>query len=114
MCCCIWGSAMMPDQMRMNLLKLLGTMFLPAGGAAYVLGFMMHAMMSVAFGLLPAAFFIWLGVEAGVLWGLAFGAVHWVVVGMGLGMTPMMHRGISKGNQRHAVERPIRREAHPG
>ena len=91
------GIAMMPDQMRMNLLKLLGTMFLPAGGAAYVLGFMMHAMMSVAFGLLHAAFFIWLGVEAGVLWGLAFGAVHWVVVGMGLGMMPMMHQGISKG-----------------
>ena len=62
------GIVMMPGQMRMNLLKLLGTMILPAGAAAYMLGFMMHAMMSVVFGLLHAAFFNWLGVEAGALW----------------------------------------------
>ena len=91
------GIAMMPGHMRMNLLKLLGTMFLPAGGAAYVLGFMMHSMMSVVFGLLHAAFFTWLDVEAWLLWSLLFGVVHWVVVGMELAMMPMMHRGISKG-----------------
>ena len=88
------GIAMMPDKMRMNLLLLLGTMVLPRGGAAYVLGFMIHAMMSIVFGLLHAAFFTWLGVEAGWLWGLVFGAVHWVLVGMALGMVSAMHRGI--------------------
>jgi hypothetical protein len=88
------GIAMMPDKMRMNLFKLLGTMLLLAGGAAYVLGFMIHAMMSVVFGLLHAAFFTWLGVEVGWLWGLIFGSVHWAAVGMALGMMPMMHRGI--------------------
>lgn len=90
------GIAIMPNKMRMNLLLLLGTMMLPRGGAAYVLGFMIHAMMSLVFGLLHAAFFTWLDIEAGWLWGLAFGAVHWVVVGMALGMMPMMHRGISR------------------
>ena len=45
--------AMMPSQMKMNLLLLLGTMLVPVGAAAYVFGFAIHAMMSVGFGLVP-------------------------------------------------------------
>ncbi len=46
---------MLPTQMRMNLLLLIGTMFAPVGAAAYGLGFMMHLMMSAAFGLVHGA-----------------------------------------------------------
>ena len=45
------GMAMMPTQMRMNLLRLLGTMMLPDGTMAYVAGTMIHAVMSIAFAL---------------------------------------------------------------
>ena len=43
------GMAMMPNQMRMNLLLMLGTMMLPAGVMAYAAGLMMHAAASIAF-----------------------------------------------------------------
>ena len=87
------GIAMMPAQMRINLFLMLGTMMLPVGVVAYVLGAMVHAMMSVAFGLAHAGVYA-TGIEPNVGWGLLFGAVHWVAVGIGLGMIPIMHRGM--------------------
>ena len=92
------GMAMMPGQMKMNLLRMLGTMMLSDGTMAYMAGGMIHAMMSVIFGLLHVAIYAALDLESNLAaWGLLFGAVHWMVVGMGLGMIPMMHAGIRKG-----------------
>jgi hypothetical protein len=92
------GIAIMPNQMRMNLLLLLGTMVLPVGPLAYVVGAMIHAMMSIAFGLIHAGVFASADLEsATAVWGLLFGLVHWAVVGMALGMMPIMHRGIQRG-----------------
>ena len=92
------GIAIMPDQMRMNLFLMLGTMMLPAGPLAYMAGAMIHAMMSVAFGLIHAGIFAGADIEsATAAWGLLFGLVHWGVVGMALGMMPIMHRGIQRG-----------------
>ena len=95
------GIAMMPSGMRMNLLLMLGTMVLPRGLAAYVLGAMVHAMMSIAFGLIHAGVYA-AGLEPSVGWGLLFGAVHWAIVGIGLGMIPIMHRGMRAGE----IEKP--------
>jgi hypothetical protein len=95
------GIAMMPSQMRMNLFLMLGTMLLPVGVAAYVLGAMVHAMMSVAFGLAHAGVYA-AGIEPNAWWGLLFGAVHWVAVGIGLAMIPMLHRGMRDGK----IEKP--------
>ena len=92
------GIAMMPNQMRMNLLLMLGTMMLPAGVMAYLAGAMIHAVMSIAFGLIHAGAFVGLDIDsATAAWGLLFGLVHWAVVGMALGMMPLMHRGIQRG-----------------
>jgi len=86
------GIAMMPGQMKMNQFRLLGTMMLPDGVMAYIGGGMMHAVMSIVFGLIHVAIYTAFGLEGNlVAWGLLFGAVHWVIVGMALGMMPMMH-----------------------
>ena len=93
------GIAMMATQMKMNLFRLLGTMLLEEGTAAYVLGGMVHAMMSVLFGLVHVALYSAFDLESNLAaWGLLFGVGHWMIVGMALGMMPMMHRGIKSGS----------------
>lgn len=86
------GIFMMPSQMKMNLLLLLGTMLVPAGVMAYLAGAMIHTMMSVVFALIHGAVFTGADItSAEAAWGLLFGFVHWAIVGMALGMVPMMH-----------------------
>ena len=92
------GMAIMPEQMKMNQLRLLGTMMLPDGAAAYVGGGMIHAIMSVIFALIHIAIYNALGLGSNLmLWGLAFGVVHWMAAGIAMGMMPMMHSGIKHG-----------------
>ena len=92
------GIAMMPRQMRMNLFLMLGTMVFRDRTMAYVAGGMMHAVMSIAFGLAHVALFEAFGLESAlVTWGLLFGFFHWLVVGMGLGMMPSVHPLIRAG-----------------
>ncbi len=79
---------------NMDIVGMLGTMF---GRANRLLGWMMHLMMGVIFALIYA--FLW---SKGILnptWlgGLVFGAVHWLIVGMVMGLIPMMHIGIRRG-----------------
>ena len=93
------GIFMLPNQMKMNLFKLLGTMMVPAGAMAYVAGAMMHGVMSIVFGIIHASAYAAFGLETGLIaWGLLFGVVHWMVVGMGLGMMPTMHPAIRRGD----------------
>ncbi len=80
---------------KMDIVGMLGTMF---GREYRVLGWMMHLMMGVIFALIYA--FLW---SKGILaptWlgGLSFGAAHWLVVGMIMGMIPLMHLGIRRGD----------------
>lgn len=85
---------MMPRQMKMNLLLILGTMAVPVGAMAYVAGFMMHAMMSVVFGLVHGALLAAVDIDsvgAGIGLGVLFGFAHAIIVGMVLGMMPLMH-----------------------
>lgn len=92
------GIAMMPGQMRMNLLLLVGGMMGLTGGAAYALGLMMHLGMSAVFGVVHAAIFAAGDIEdAVVLWGLLFGLVHAVMTGIALGMLPAVHPLIRAG-----------------
>ncbi len=82
----------MPRQMKMNMFMLLGSMMLPVGVTAFLAGAMVHAGMSVVFGLIHAAVFSIAGIDsAHAAWGLVFGLVHWGIVGMALGMLPLMH-----------------------
>ncbi len=92
------GIMMMPQQMKMNLFMMLGSMMLPVGAAAFVMGAMMHIGMSVVFGLIHGAVFATADISSSeAAWGLLFGLVHWAIVGMGLGMLPMMHPRIASG-----------------
>ncbi len=92
------GNIMLPQQMKMNLFMMLGSMMLPVGAAAFVMGAMVHAGMSVVFGLIHGAVFAAADVDsAEAAWGLLFGVVHWAVVGMALGMLPLMHPRIRSG-----------------
>lgn len=86
------GIIMLPRQMRMNLFMMLGSMVLPVGAGAFLMGAMVHAGMSAVFGLVHAAAFSVLGIDSDqAAWGLLFGLVHWAIVGMALGMLPLMH-----------------------
>lgn len=92
------GIAMLPRQMKMNLFLMLGTMMVFRGGVmAYAMGAMVHAGMSVVFGLIHVAILSGLGQEGSVGVGLLLGLIHWVIVGMGLGMIPSMHQLMRAG-----------------
>ncbi len=92
------GILMLPRQMKMNLFMMLGTMMLPAGALAFAMGAMVHAGMSVVFGLVHAGIYSAADIgSAQAAWGLLFGLVHWTVVGMALGMMPLMHPRIGSG-----------------
>ena len=106
------GLAMIPSQMKMNLFLLLGTMMLTSkpmayatGGTtspnkptAYMAGAMVHAVMSIVFALIHVAIYTAFGLETALAaWGVLFGVVHWIVVGMGMGMMRFMHPMIRSG-----------------
>ncbi|MDP1715784.1 MAG: hypothetical protein Q8L41_13675 [Anaerolineales bacterium] len=85
---------------KMDIVGLLGSMF--SAKSNPVLGWMIHLMMGMIFALIYA--FLWSSGIGAATWvgGLVFGAVHWLIVGMAMGMIPMMHVGIKSG----AVQAP--------
>jgi len=87
----IW---MLPRQMKMDFLKIVGTMAVPAGATAYVAGLMIHGMMSAAFGLVHGGILAGLEIEsagAGAGAGVLIGVAHAAVTGTMLGVLPLMH-----------------------
>jgi hypothetical protein len=80
---------------KMDIVSLLGSMF--SARSNPMLGWMMHLMMGIVFALIYA--FLWSLGFGRATWGigLIFGAVHWLIVGMVMGMIPMMHVGIKSG-----------------
>ena len=92
------GIIIMPQQMKMNLFMMLGSMMLPVGAAAFLMGAMVHGGMRVVFGLIHGAVFAAADIDsAEAAWGLLFGVVHWAAVGMALGMLPLMHPRMRSG-----------------
>ena len=92
------GNFILPNQMKMNLFMMLGSMMLPVGAAAFVMGTMIHIGMSLVFGLIHGAVFAAADIDsAEAAWGLLFGVAHWAVVGMALGMMSMMHPRMRSG-----------------
>lgn len=80
---------------KMDIVGLLSTMFSKKGFP--VLGWLMHLMMGLVFAVVYA--FLWSNGIGSATWlyGLIFGAVHWLIVGMIMVMIPMMHVGIRSG-----------------
>ena len=92
------GRGMLPQQMPMNILYLLGTMVTTNTGAAYIIGTMMHVANGTVFAIIHTALYQAFGLETGlVLWGLLFGAVHWLISGMAMGMVGGLHQLIRSG-----------------
>ena len=93
------GRAMMPQQMPMNILYMLGSMMTPSKMPAYMMGVMMHAVNGIIFAIVHTALYQAFGLESGLLgWGILFGFIHWIIVGMGLGMMGMMHPMMRRGD----------------
>ena len=87
--------------MKLNLLYLLGTMMVQQRVMPCVAGMVMHGVMSISFALAHVGVYQALDLDSNlVAWGLLFGLVHYLVVGMALGMMPMMHPGIQAGRRR--------------
>ena len=90
----VMAAAPMMGMPKMDIVGMLGSMF---GKLNRPLGWMMHLMMGVVFALIYALLWSWGMGSATWLYGLVFGAVHWLVAGMGMGMIPIMHAGIKSG-----------------
>lgn len=86
----MWMARMMMG-MPANLEMMLGTMVMPPGTTAWIIGFVMHLMISGAIALLYAWGFEHVTHRAGWLVGAGFGILHAIVAGMVMGMMPMMH-----------------------
>ena len=80
---------------KMDIVRLLGSMFKKEG--SLVFGWLAHFMMGIVFAMVYAL--LWsIGIRSPTLVsGLIFGAVHWLIVGMVMGMIPVMHAGIKSG-----------------
>lgn len=77
--------------MPANLEMMQGTMFLPPGTTAFVVGLMMHLMISGLIALIYAWGFENVTHRAGWLVGVGFALIHTLIAGMVMGMMPMMH-----------------------
>ncbi|MCA1562681.1 MAG: hypothetical protein LC804_21255 [Acidobacteria bacterium] len=77
--------------MPANLEMMLGTMLLQPGTAAFMVGMVMHLMISGLIALIYAWGFETLTHRSGALIGAGFGVIHAIIGGMVMGMMPMMH-----------------------
>ena len=80
---------------KMDIVGILASMLQKDGNRS--LGWGIHLMMGIVFALIYAI--LWsTGIGAAtLLWGLAFGAVHWLVAGLMMGGVPTMHAGEKAG-----------------
>lgn len=77
--------------MPANLEMMLGTMVADPGTTAWMIGFVMHLMISGAIALMYAWGFENVTHRAGWTTGATFSVVHIVIAGLVMGMMPMMH-----------------------
>ncbi|MGH7529761.1 MAG: hypothetical protein ACREMN_05215, partial [Gemmatimonadales bacterium] len=75
----------------MNGEMMMGTMLSAPGTGAWLIGFMMHLMLSVLIALIYAWGFEHVTHRAGVGVGLGFALIHIVIAGMVMGTFPAMH-----------------------
>jgi hypothetical protein len=80
---------------KMDMPAVLGSMFGAPGSK--LLGLVMHFMMGTIFGLVYAVLFTAITGPSIILLGVLFGVIHWLVVGLMTGLTPMFHAGIRSG-----------------
>lgn len=77
--------------MTVNIEMIWGTMFLPNSGGAWLLGFVIHLLVSGVIGLIYALAFELVTHRAGAGLGAGFSLVHSVFAGLFMGVLPAMH-----------------------
>ena len=77
--------------MEMNAEMMLGTMMVAPGLTAWLLGFMMHLVISALIALVYAWGFEHVTHRAGLAVGLGFAVIHVVIAGMVMAMIPAIH-----------------------
>ncbi len=78
--------------LQMDMHRTWGAMFRMYGTSGWLLGLVMHLVLSGVVGVLYAVGFSILGVRDQLwLWGLIGGLIHWAVAGMFMGMLDVMH-----------------------
>ena len=78
--------------MDVNLSMMLGTMFIqPPGATAWVVGFIMHLVISGLIALVYAWGFERVTQRAGPAVGAGFGVIHAIIAGLMFGMIPLLH-----------------------
>jgi len=82
---------------RMDIARMLGTMFMEDSSAARAAGLMMHFVNGAIFGLIYMAI-LYAGRFTPSWWvGLLFGFVHWLFFGVFMGMLPAVHPRVASG-----------------
>ena len=81
---------------KMEIWAMLGSMFNPKGNLT--LGWILHLMMGAIFGIIYA--YLWsIGVgSVTLLSGAIFGLVHFLIIGLMMGLMPMLHAGMKSGD----------------
>lgn len=93
------GIAMKPRHMRMNLFFLLGSLVFRQGAMVYVLGALVHGVLSIVFGLIHVALYQAFELVASLAsWGLLFGLGHYLIIGIALGLLPIVHPRVRAGD----------------
>ena len=92
------GKFMLPRQMPMDILYMLGSMMSRDKMPAYGAGTMMHMGAGIGFALIHIALYVAFDLNENLwTWGLLFGAVHWTIMGTMFGMMRTMHPAIRAG-----------------
>ncbi|MFC1997981.1 hypothetical protein ACFLXI_10335, partial [Chloroflexota bacterium] len=91
----VMGMAPKMGMPNMDIVGMLGSMFNAQGNRS--LGMILHFMMGIVFAIVYAV--LW---SAGIgavswLWGIVFGAAHWILSGLMMGGMSMMHAGVKAG-----------------
>ncbi len=88
---------MKPVGLEMDPHQMWATMLKAHGAAGYLLGFIVHLLLSAAVGLIYAVGFDLVGAEASLwAWGLLGGAIHWLIAGVVMGVIPAVLPEISE------------------
>lgn len=82
---------------RMEIPKMLGSMFVRGEGTANGLGLMLHLMMGVIFAVIYAIGFTALNAAPTWYIGVLFGSMHWLVAMLAMGMMGSIHPRIREG-----------------
>jgi hypothetical protein len=92
----MYGAPMM-GMPKMDMAQMIGSIVLPLGSTSFVMGMLMHFVVGVIFAVIYALVWHGLGIIPGWWTGLIFGAVHFLVATMGMGVMSVTNPEMNSG-----------------